>query len=234
MKILGIDSSASSASVAIMQEGKIIGEFYINTKLTHSQTLVPMIDALLKNTCTPLSQIDALAVNTGPGSFTGIRIGVCAVKGIAMAEDKKCICVSTLEAMAQNLSHLDCVVCAVMDARCNQVYNALFSCENQKAERLCEDRALPIDELKKEIECIQKPVYLVGDGAELCYKSFCDLKNVVLAPPALRFQKASGVCTVAINKYKNEETLSAEQLMPQYLRLPQAQRELKKRMEEKQ
>ena len=126
MKILGIDTSATAASVAIVDENKIIGEFSINTALTHSQTLMPMVESLLKNTGVTLADIDAIAVNAGPGSFTGVRIGVAAVKGMAFSSDKPCISVSTLHSMAYNLLETDCIVCAVMVARCSQVYNALF------------------------------------------------------------------------------------------------------------
>lgn len=230
MKILGVDSSATAASVAIMEDERLIGEFFINTKLTHSQTLIPMINELLTNTNTSLSDIDVLAVNTGPGSFTGVRIGVCAVKGLAMPQNKPCASVSTLKSMAHNLSHIDCIVCAVMDARCNQVYNALFDCENGEITRLCDDRALKIDELKQEVSRFSKKVYLVGDGAKLCFESFSDLENIVLAPEILRYQRASGVCKEAMKECS--ELLTPACLMPRYLRLPQAQRELKKRMEE--
>jgi tRNA threonylcarbamoyladenosine biosynthesis protein TsaB len=228
LKILAFDSSAKSASVALIDDNKIIGNFFINTSLTHSQTLVPMADELLKNTKTSLQDVDALAVSAGPGSFTGVRIGVAVVKGLAIAQDKPCISVSTLEAMAYNYIQEDCTVVAVMDARCNQVYNAIFNVNNSVITRCCDDRALSIDELLQELKLIDGKIILVGDGAELCYKHFNEeLPNVILSAEHLRYQNATGVALSALSK----NTISAEELMPLYLRLPQAQRELNKRLE---
>ena len=136
MKILAIDTSAKAASACIAQEDKIIGEFFINTSLTHSQTLMPMIEQLSINAQVPLGEIEAIAVNAGPGSFTGVRIGVAAAKGLAFADNLPCVSVSTLESMAYNALGADCIVCAVMDARCSQVYNALFRVKDGKHQRL--------------------------------------------------------------------------------------------------
>ena len=228
MKILAFDSSAKSASVALIDDNKIIGSFFINANLTHSQTLVPMANQLLENTQTDLNQIDALAVSVGPGSFTGVRIGVSIVKGLAMTSDKPCIPVSTLEAMAYNYIQENCTVVAVMDARCNQVYNANFSINNGVISRLCDDRALAIDDLYEEIKTINDKIILVGDGAELCYNSYKEkYTNIFLASEHIRYQNATSVAFAALNKDK----ISAVQLMPVYLRLPQAQRELNKRLE---
>lgn len=228
MKILAFDSSAKSASVALIDDNKIIGSFFINANLTHSQTLVPMANQLLENTQTDLNQIHALAVSVGPGSFTGVRIGVSIVKGLAMTSDKPCIPVSTLEAMAYNYIQENCTVVAVMDARCNQVYNANFSINNGVISRLCDDRALAIDDLYEEIKIINDKIILVGDGAELCYNSYKEKStNIFLASEHIRYQNATSVAYAALNKDK----ISAEQLMPVYLRLPQAQRELNKRLE---
>lgn len=230
MKILALDSSANTGSVALVNNNKLIGSFFINTALTHSQTLVPMIDSLLKNTKTDIKDIDVFAISSGPGSFTGVRIGVAAVKGMAYPLDKKCASVSTLEAMAYNYIQEDVTVVAVMDARCQQVYNANFKIENDKVNRLCNDRALSIEELADEISSIKEKIVLVGDGAEICFSAFKDrFSNVTLAAEHLRFQNAYGVaCAV-----KEENLITAEELMPVYLRLPQAERELKKRMENK-
>ena len=234
MKILAIDTSAGAGSVALAEDRRIIGEYFINTSLTHSRTLVPMIDNLLKNTSTDIKDIDAVAVNAGPGSFTGVRIGVAAAKGIAFPGDLPCISVSTLESMAYNLMYSDCTVCAVMDARCQQVYNAVFRISNNYAEILCDDRALSISKLTEELKNIDGKIILVGDGAELCYNSMKEeLKNLSLAPQNLRFQKASSTALIAFEKYENNQITTSSELMPMYLRLPQAQRELKKKMEEK-
>ncbi len=235
MKILGIDTSATAASVAIADENKIIGEFSINTALTHSQTLMPMVDALLKNTGVAVTDIDAIAVNAGPGSFTGVRIGVAAVKGMAFSADIPCISVSTLHSMAYNLVETDCIVCAVMDARCSQVYNALFGVSNGKVTRIIDDRALALQDLKLDLQKYDEKIILVGDGAKITYDYLKDEnKNVDLASKQNRIQTASSVVAAGFELLEKGETLTAEQLMPTYLRLPQAQRELNKRLGVKQ
>lgn len=226
MKILALDSSATSASVAILDDEKIVGEFNINTRLTHSQTLMPMLKSLLECTNTSLDDIDRFAVCVGPGSFTGIRIGVSAVKGMCMGLDKPCIPVSTLESMPYNLISLDCIVCAVMDARCNQVYNAMFDVSGGIVKRLTPDRAIMIEELKKELCKYNKKIILVGDGANLCYNNMRESLNIEIAPEHLKYQNAVSVAQAAKN---SDSVLSAKEIMPEYLRLPQAERELKKR-----
>ena len=234
MKILAIDTSATAASTAICDENKIIGEFFINTKLTHSRTLMPMVESLLANTNLTTTDITAVAVNCGPGSFTGVRIGVAAAKGLAFADDLPCIEVSTLESLAYNLQSANGIICSVMDARCSQVYNALFKCDGVKPERLCKDRALSVAELSEELKSYDERIILVGDGAELCYNAMKELlPNVELAPISIRFQRASSTAEIAVQKFNDGEVLSAAELMPMYLRLPQAERELKKKMEEK-
>lgn len=234
MKILAIDTSATAASVALCDENKLIGEFFINTKLTHSRTLMPMVENLLSNTNMQTSDITAIAVNCGPGSFTGVRIGVAAAKGLAFADDLPCIEVSTLESLAYNMQSAKGIICSVMDARCSQVYNALFKCNGVKPERICDDRALSITELCDELKGFNERIILVGDGAELCYNAMKELlPNVELAPTSVRFQRASSTAEIALEKFNNNELLSPAQLVPVYLRLPQAERELKKKMEEK-
>lgn len=228
MKILSLDASATSASVCVYDsmDNKIIGEFFINTKLTHSQTLVPMIDALLNSTKLELSDIDYFAVNTGPGSFTGIRIGVSVVKGMAMALNKPCVSVSTLESMAFNfIDSEDIVVCACMDARRNQVYNALFNVIDGKIERLCEDRAISVEDLFVELSTLDKTVILVGDGAQLCYSQKGENNNIKLAGVSCRYQSASSVALCAEKSIQNNDVLNAASLMPTYLRPSQAERE---------
>lgn len=230
MKILAFDSSAKSASVALTDDNKIIGSYFTNTALTHSRTLVPMAQNLLENTNTSIESIDVFAVSSGPGSFTGVRIGVSAVKGMAMPLNKPCASVSTLEAMAYNFIQENCCVISLMDARCQQVYNADFKIKDGKIIRLCKDRALSIAQLYEEIKTLEGKVILVGDGAQLFYNSIKELSdNFTLAPEHLRYQNATGVAFAALNK----DTVSAGELMPSYLRLPQAQRELKKRTENK-
>lgn len=231
MKILAVDTSATAASVAVAEENKLIGEFSINTALTHSQTLMPMVDELLKNTGLSVNDIDAVAVNAGPGSFTGVRIGVAAVKGIAFPKNLPCVSVSTLESMAYNMLGNDCVVCSVMDARCSQVYNALFRVNGCAVTRMADDRALSLTDLKLELQNINEKVILVGDGAVLCSKFLAsELENVMLAPFNNRIQTASSVAYAAFEKINKGETVKADELMPFYLRLPQAQRELNKKL----
>lgn len=231
MKILAVDTSATAASVAVAEENKLIGEFSINTALTHSQTLIPMMDELLKNIGLSVNDIDAVAVNAGPGSFTGVRIGVAAVKGIAFPNNLPCVSISTLESMAYNMISNDCIVCSVMDARCSQVYNALFRVNGHNVVRMTDDRALSLTDLKLELMNINEKVVLVGDGAVLCSDFLgSELENVTLSPFNNRIQTASSVAYAAFEKINKGETLTADGLMPVYLRLPQAQRELNKKL----
>lgn len=230
MRVLAIDTSASPASAALVENQKIIGEFFINTKLTHSQTIMPMVNSLLTCCETKLSDVDVLAVSAGPGSFTGIRIGIAAVKGMAYGCNKKCVAVSTLESMAYCHLYHSGIVCAVMDARCNQVYNALFRIEQGKVERICSDRAISIEDLTKELENAHENILLVGDGAEICYKAMVQTSVCArLAPYNVRFQNASAVAFAAQEEAEKGNTISSRELMPVYLRLPQAERELKKK-----
>lgn len=227
MKILSLDSSATSASVCVFdtESNKIIGDFFINTKLTHSQTLVPMVDALLSSTKLEMSDIDVFAVNTGPGSFTGIRIGVSFVKGMAMALDKPCASISTLESMAYNyIDADDIVVCTCMDARRNQVYNALFSVKDGCVERLCDDRAIVVEELLLELKKLDKKIVLVGDGAQLCYDQNKH-NHIHLACIDKRYQRASSVALCALEKIAAGDDITPAALMPTYLRPSQAERE---------
>ena len=232
MRILALDSSAVSASVAVMEDEKLVGEFFIYTKQTHSQTLMPMVKNVLDCTDIALDTIDLFAVSAGPGSFTGVRIGVSCVKGMAMAQGKPCVGVSTLEAMAFSLTDLEGIVCAVMDARRQQVYNACFVSKGGVLTRLTEDRALAIDDLAEECKTFGQPIYLVGDGAALCAASpvFQSLENVHLPAEPLRFQRGYGVAMAARHALERQETVDAAELAPVYLRMPQAERELKQRL----
>ena len=233
MKILSIECSAVPCSAAITENGRIIGSAFVNVKLTHSQTLMPMIEGLLKTSMTDISEIEGFAVSAGPGSFTGIRIGISAIKGLAAAKKIPCVGVSTLEAMAQNFSDTDCIVCAVMDARCNQVYNALFEIENGKIARLCDDRAIMSDELCRELEKLtqenSKKIIIAGDGADIFYPLAKNIERVQKADEKRLFQNAVGVAFTAQKYFENRETVSPNELLPVYLRLPQAERELKQR-----
>lgn len=227
MKILAVDTSAVAASVAVMSDGKITGAGFNNAGLTHSRTLMPMIEATLKSCDTDICDIDLFAVNNGPGSFTGVRIGVAAVKGMAHITNKPCVEVSTLESLAYNIADADCLAVCVMDARCNQVYAALFRCENGVVTRLCQDKAVLVGELEKDISPYDLPVIFVGDGAMLCYEYYKNKIPCRIASEKNRFQYAGSTAICAYLK-KRDAYLSAKTLMPSYLRLPQAQRELKK------
>lgn len=230
MKILAVDTTACAASAAVMSDGKILSASFTNTGLTHSQTLMPMVESTLRGAGIKVGDIDLFAVNNGPGSFTGVRIGVAGVKGMADMSSKPCIGISTLEALAMNLINTDCLAVCAMDARCNQVYSALFRCENGTVTRLSDDKALMISELEDEITDSDLPVFFVGDGATLCYEYYKDKLPCRLAAEKDRYQNAKSTALCAYLK-NDSAYVSAKALLPSYLRLPQAQRELKKKLE---
>ena len=226
MLILAFETSAKAASVALMKEGKLLGESYQNTGLTHSQTLMVMARDLL-TTCgyTP-QQVEAVAVAAGPGSFTGIRIGVAAAKGFAWGGGIPCYGVSTLEAMALSLGIYDGYVLPVMDARRSQVYNALFLAEGGKLTRMTEDRAIALADLAAELKNLQKPVFLVGDGSNLCYNTLLEeIPGLVLPPEHRLHQRASGVVLAAEAQIRQGIPGNGAELTPNYLRMSQAERE---------
>ena len=223
MLICSVDSSATPASVCLLEDDRIIAEYYLNTGFTHSQTLMAMLESVLKISGKSADDIDLYAVNSGPGSFTGVRIGVSAVKGMAYALEKPCVEVSTLESMAYNLLGNHTIVCACMDARRRQVYHGLFRVNGDKIERLCDDTAIAVDDLLSGLPKDDE-IILVGDGAELVDQSTDD-PLINLAPPNLRYQRASSVALAAVEKYNRGEVVSPAALMPRYLRLSQAERE---------
>ena len=227
MRILALETSAKAVSAAVTEDGKVLCSGYQDTGLTHSRTLMPIVEAMLKNTGLTVQDCDAVAVAAGPGSFTGIRIGVSAAKGLAFAADKPCAAVSTLEAMARNVAHMDALVVCAMDARRSQIYNALFEICGGKPVRLCEDRAISLAELGEELGKMQKSAFLVGDGAQLCYNTCLDMGiPAVLAPGNLVSQSAWGVAMAAFG----QTPAPAEELLPVYLRLSQAERERQARL----
>ncbi len=230
MKLLSIECSATPCSVALFEDGRVLSSAFSNVKLTHSETLMPMVESVLASSLCSVRDIDTLAVGVGPGSFTGIRIGISAAKGLAQAKKLPCVAVSTLEAMAQNYSDTDCFVCAVMDARCNQVYNAVFENKRGEINRITPDRALKTEELVPEIKKLskgKKKIVIVGDGAGVFYPLVKDIKNVEIADEHHRFQNAVGVGVVGTRLSEKGKALTVSQLQPLYLRLPQAERELK-------
>lgn len=231
--ILAVDTSAKPVSCALVQDGRVLASFYANTGLTHSQTLMPMVEDLLNVTEHAVADLDAVAVNAGPGSFTGVRIGVSAVKGLAFTVDLPCISVSTLESMAENTMAIPgTVICCLMDARCQQVYGALFEKDADGVwHRLSEDEAVTVAQMGERLTALNRPVVLVGDGSELCYRAWegC-VPNVFLAPATARYQNAAATGLIACRRFAEGFVLSAEELQPIYLRLPQAERELNARL----
>ena len=234
MKILGLESSAKAASAALTEDGKLLARTYQNIGLTHSRTLLPMAEAMLRSCGLSMDDVGAVAVAAGPGSFTGLRIGVSAAKGLAWARSLPCAAVSTLEAMAQNLAHLEgCVIVCAMDARRSQVYNTLFLAEGGQLARLCPDRAAALSQVCEDLQGETRPKIVVGDGALLCYNALMDAGIACrLAPEALRMQDAVGVCLCAEAAAKADRLISADALQPVYLRLSQAERERLRRQQE--
>ena len=226
MKILAIDSSAVSCSVAVSEDKQILAAQFVNNGLTHSQTMMPMVDAVLKKAGLSAADIDLFAVTNGPGSFTGVRIGVAAVKGLAFAHGTPCIGLSTLEVIAANVSKCDAIAIACMDARRNQVYTATF--ESGSLKRLSADEACAIKDMTERINSYNQPVYLAGDGAKLAYEVLKEqCPRVHLVDESELYQDARRACALAY-EYKDKAYESAL-LVPRYLRLSQAERELKKR-----
>jgi len=223
---LAFETSAKAASVALTENGKLLGESYQNTGLTHSQTLMVMAEDLLKQCSKTMADVTAVAVAEGPGSFTGVRIGVAAAKGLAWGGELPCYGVSTLEAMAVSLGIYEGHICACMDARRNQVYNALFLAEDGRLERVTDDRAIALAELKTELEHIDGPIFLVGDGSVLTHKQLSgEIPNLILPPEHRMHQRAVGVALLAEKKQTAGEIGDGNALSPNYLRLSQAERE---------
>ncbi len=231
MKILALETSAKAVSAAVAEDGKILCCGYQDTGLTHSRTLMPIVEGILKNTELTVSQMDAIAVAVGPGSFTGIRIGVAAAKGLAFAADKPTVGVSTLAAMARNVAFADGLIVCAMDARRSQIYNALFSARDGVLTRLTPDRAISLEEVAAEVTAMgASQITLVGDGAALCQAHFQHAGIPCrLAPPHLVMQNASSVALEALELATAGGLQSAQSLQPAYLRPPHAVK-LKDRM----
>ena len=230
MLILALESSAKTASVALCRDGALLAEYSQNCGLTHSQTLLPMARDLLRNTCTALADLDLVAVAHGPGSFTGVRIGVSTVKGLCWGAEKSAVGVSSLEALAWRgiCAPPGALICAAMDARRGELYSALFSWQSGRPARLGPDRAVAASQLARELCGETRPVYVVGDGAALCTAALCGAGIAAeTAPAPLCLQSAWGVAMAAMDK----TPLPAEALLPVYLRLSQAERERQARLE---
>ena len=232
MKILAFDSTAKAASAALAEDGKILSYTVADNGLTHSEILLPMAESVLASAKASLDDIALYAVTVGPGSFTGVRIGVATVKGLAQdyvdSERKNCVAVSTLEALAENLAPLDGLLVPVMDARRGEVYNALFRYENGTLVRLTADRAVSLDDLAEELckAYPQERIRLCGDGYGVAQAALSRYPLMLTeTPPLLRLQNAASVAAVAYRHALRGEVLAEGELRPIYLRLPQAERD---------
>lgn len=225
MMLLALESSAKAASCALFQEGNLLASAWQAAGLTHSRTLLPMVEDMLRSSDVSLENVDAFAVAVGPGSFTGLRIGAAAAKGLAWALEKPCVPVSTLEAMAWPLAHWKGNIVCAMDARRQQIYHAVFRADNGRLSRLREDCAVSLEDAADGLKALEGPLMIVGDGAELCF-DFLRSRDVDcgLAPGHLRLQSAVGVGLAAWRQWPGG-AVSAQELSPVYLRLSQAERE---------
>ena len=231
MLLLAFETSAKAASVALFDGETLLAEQYQNTGLTHSQTLLVMAQDMLKQCGKTPQDVQAVAVANGPGSFTGVRIGVAAAKGFAWGGELPIYGVSTLEAMARGLGIFDGYICCAMDARRNQVYNALFYVNQGVLTRQTSDRAIALDDLKEELKKLEKTIFLVGDGSILCYNTLKDdVPNLVLPTQWRMHQRAVGVGLAALAQEQADDPAG---LAPNYLRLSQAERERNEKLQNK-
>ena len=231
MLLLAFETSAKAGSVALFDGQKLLGEQYLNSGMTHSQTLLSMAESVLSQCGKTAQEVNAVAVANGPGSFTGVRIGVAAAKGFAWGGEIPIYGVSTLEAMALGLGVFDGYVCPVMDARRAQVYNALFYVNQGVMTRVTEDRAIALSDLENELKTLEKPIFLVGDGSNLCYNTLIEaIPNLVLPPESKLHQRAVGVGLAALQQNAPD---APEALAPNYLRLSQAERERNEKLKDR-
>lgn len=231
--LLAFETSAKAASVALFDGENLLGESYQNTGLTHSQTLLTMAEDLMKNCGISAAELTAVAVAAGPGSFTGVRIGVAAAKGLAWGREIPCYGVSTLQAMALGLGVQNGYILCAMDARRNQVYTALFSAESGVLTPIIPDSAMAIADLQPQLEKLNAPIYTVGDGSLLCYEKLKEMVPKLCPPvPHRMHQRASGVGLAALREIAAGNPGNGETLTPNYLRLSQAERERQEKMKE--
>lgn len=227
MKILAIDTTAKTAAGAICDNGNVICSFAVTGGFTHSETMLPEIDRLLEKAKLSISDIDIFAVSAGPGSFTGVRIGVSLIKGLAFGRNVPCVGVSSLEALSRNADGIGgrFIACPVMDARRNQLYNAFFLCDDDRRERLCEDRLVSAEKLAAELSEFSLPIYFFGDGYDIAKKAFPQASDT---PKELILQNGVSVAKTAFEVYTKAEDKSVFTdfaLSPSYLRPSQAERE---------
>lgn len=228
MMILGIDSSGLVASVALVKDGEMIGEYTINYKKTHSQTLLPMLDEMAKMIELDMNEVDAIAVAAGPGSFTGLRIGSATAKGLALALKKPIISISTLEALAYNMYETNGLVCPIMDARRNQVYTAIYRFENGKMQEVWEPKAVAVDELIEKLNELNEEVIFTGDGMPVYKEKLAENLQVkyLLAPAHLARQRAGALASLGSIYFEEGRYTEGKEHQPVYLRLSQAEREM--------
>lgn len=234
MKLLAIDSSGLTASVAILEDGILLAEYTVNYKKTHSQTLLPMLDTIVSMVELDLKTIDAIAVAEGPGSFTGLRIGSATAKGLGLALDKPLVAVPTLEGLAYNLYGAQGLVCPMMDARRSQVYTGIYRFDRGSLQRIWTQRAVAVEELAEELNRLGDPVILLGDGAAAYREKMADLLQVEYreAPAHMNRQRAASVGALAMEMYARGQIQTAASHRPEYLRLSQAERERMERVKE--
>ena len=236
MKILSIDGSGNTASVAVAEEDKILAEYTVNHKKTHSQTLLPMVKTVLDMLGLSVDDMDYIAVSNGPGSFTGLRICAATAKGLGLAAGKPMVGVKTLEALAYNYEGADCLVCPMMDARRSQVYTGIYAfeksseTENSDGFRLAvieEQQAVPVEEILEKVNAQGKKVVFLGDGVPVYKDKIAEIVNVpyTLAPAGRDLQSAAALSRAAFAYIKDGKTVSATELVPDYLRMSQAERE---------
>lgn len=231
MKILALDSTAQIATVALCEDDRLLAEYSVNNGNTHSETILPMAESVLRMLNLTTDNIDLFCASAGPGSFTGVRIGVAAAKGFAWGAEIPCVGVSTLEAMAQQMREFEGLVCCAMDARRQQVYHALFDSSHGELTRLCPDCAISLEELAETLKKSEKPKIMVGDGAQLCYNTLAKTVPGCILPPENRImQRASGVAVVAQRLLSEGYAPDSAALVPNYLRLSQAERERNERL----
>lgn len=236
IKILSVDTCLNSCSVAVSCGESLVSEIFLNTGLTHSETLMTTIKSTLFSANLKPEDIDVFGVTNGPGSFTGIRIGMATVKGMAIAFDKPCIAVSSLFALALKVSFTDAIVCSCIDARNNQIYNAIFESNSGKIKRVTKNRAIYIDDFIKEIRGIDRKIIFVGDAAKMCYNTARDnLKaaNLLLPPEDFHYIRASNVAEEVLSRYKEGSCVQKSQsILPEYIKVSQAQRQLEEKRKE--
>ena len=226
MRILAIDSTANTSTVALLENDKLLGVYTANTKNTHSETLLPMVKHLMSTLNVSNDQIDAYAVSNGPGSFTGVRIGVATIKGLAFGKDKKCVEVSTIEALAENLEGFEGVICPIMNARRGQVYTGAFL----NGKRIINDTCMMLSDLIPMLEEYNQPIYFVGDGYSLIENM--NIAGLRETPEMLRYQNAFSVGKIAYKKLQGESYTTDKELSVEYLRKPQAEREREEKLKE--